>query len=155
MSGFRDGESEELELLVGQAADDYTDRVNRGESVEVEEYAGRYPEIADILRQMLPSLGLVAKLSPAANERRVLPGSGAELLESLGDYRILREIGRGGMGVVYEAEQSSLGRRVALKVLPYHRLMEPLYLRRFEREAQAAARLHHTNIVPVFGAGEH
>ncbi len=71
---------------------------------------------------------------------------------ALGDYRILREIGRGGMGVVYEAEQESLGRRVASRS-SRPALVDPKQVRRFEREAKAAARLHHTNIVPVFGVG--
>jgi serine/threonine-protein kinase len=74
--------------------------------------------------------------------------------ERLGDFRIIREVGRGGMGIVYEAEQESLGRHVALKVLPSQTLLNPRYLQRFLREARAAARLHHTNIVPVFGVGE-
>src|SRR5207248_254630 len=71
----------------------------------------------------------------------------------LGDFRIIREIARGGMGIVYEAEQISLGRRVALKVLPFAATLDPKQLQRFKNEAQAAAQLHHTNIVPVFGVG--
>jgi len=77
-----------------------------------------------------------------------------EIPRQLGEHRILREVGRGGMGVVYEAVQESLGRHVALKVLPFANLLEPTHLERFHREAQAAAQLHHTNIVPVFGVGE-
>src|SRR5260221_13576080 len=66
-----------------------------------------------------------------------------------------REMGGGGMGVVYEAEEVSLGRHVALKVLPQRVLRDAKTKRRFEREAKSAAKLHHTNIVPVFGVGEH
>jgi serine/threonine protein kinase len=60
-------------------------------------------------------------------------------LSNLGDFRIFREIGRGGMGVVYEAEQVSLGRRLALKVLPFAATLDPRQLQRFRNEAQAAA----------------
>src|SRR5262249_26704897 len=67
--------------------------------------------------------------------------------------RIVREVGRGGMGIVYEAEQLSLGRRVALKVLPFAATMDPRQLQRFQNEARAAAQLHHTNIVPVYAVG--
>src|SRR5262249_31066769 len=74
--------------------------------------------------------------------------------QQLGDFRVLREVGKGGMGIVYEAEQVSLGRHVALKVLPKSMLLDDRTKRRFEREAKAAAKLHHTNIVPVFGVGE-
>ena len=79
---------------------------------------------------------------------------GPARLERLGDFRIIREIGRGGMGVVFEAEQESLGRRVAVKVLPRQVLLDEKHLKRFEREARIAANLHHTNIVEVFGVGE-
>jgi serine/threonine protein kinase len=71
----------------------------------------------------------------------------------LGDFRLIREIGRGGMGVVYEAEQISLARRVALKILPFAGMLDPRQLQRFQNEARAAASLHHTNIVPVFSVG--
>src|SRR5207249_466398 len=74
-------------------------------------------------------------------------------LEPLGDFRIIREIGRGGMGVVYEAVQMSLGRRVALKVLPFAAALDSKQLQRFRNEAQAAAQLHHSNIVPVYAVG--
>ncbi len=74
--------------------------------------------------------------------------------ERLGEYRIVRELGRGGMGIVYEAVQESLGRHVAVKVI-HHVHLDPKRLQRFQREAQAVAQLHHTNIVPIFGVGEH
>jgi tetratricopeptide (TPR) repeat protein len=142
-----------VESLVGQVADEFTERLNRGEQPAVEEYALRYPEIADLLRQALPALqamvpsGEVTAPSAApANREQPLAGR-------LGDFCILREIGRGGMGIVYEAEQISLGRRVALKVLPFAAALDPKQLQRFKNEAQAAAQLHHTNIVPVFGVG--
>lgn len=154
MSDSSDARDDHIQSLVGRAADEYTDRLNRGESVEIDEYAERYPEIADVLRQVLPTIGCMCERGSGA-ARSVGPRlSVAGVPECLGDYRILREVGRGGMGVVYEAEQASLGRRVALKVLPLPRLLDRMYLARFEREAQAAARLHHTNIVPVFGVGE-
>jgi eukaryotic-like serine/threonine-protein kinase len=82
-------------------------------------------------------------------------GAGDPIPTQLDEYRILRVVGRGGMGVVFEAVQETLGRHVALKVLPFHRWVTPLHLERFRREARAAAKLHHTNIVPVFGVGEH
>src|SRR5262249_30702119 len=137
VSAMSDASNDEaLESLFGQIADEFTDRLNRGESPEVEEYVRRYPDIADVLREGLPVLQTMRKpasdyagdQAPSAT-RRALP-------ERLGDYRILREVGRGGMGAVYEAVQESLGRHVALKVLPFHSLMDALYLQRFHREAR-------------------
>jgi WD40 repeat protein/serine/threonine protein kinase/tetratricopeptide (TPR) repeat protein len=97
---------------------------------------------------------LLSSLSKAGGATGKGQSLGAPLPQQLGDYRIVREIGRGGMGVVYEAEQVSLGRRVALKILPRQALLDPESVARFRRESRAAARLHHTNIVQVFGIGE-
>jgi serine/threonine protein kinase len=82
-----------------------------------------------------------------------LPPSLAPETGRLGDFQLLREIGRGGMGIVYEARQISLDRRVALKVLPFAAALDPKHLQRFKNEAQAAAQLHHSNIVPVYAVG--
>jgi WD40 repeat protein/serine/threonine protein kinase len=142
-----------MESLVGQVADEFTERLHRGEAPDIEGYAQRYPEIAALLRQALPALQAVAALGSNPASGSMTSAAPDQLAGTLGDFRILREIGRGGMGVVYEAEQISLGRRVALKVLPFAATLDPKQLQRFKNEAQAAAHLHHTNIVPVFGVG--
>jgi WD40 repeat protein len=139
-------------------AEEFLERKRHGEKPTLREYLDRHPELADEIRELFPALLMMEDLgesSGAATGSQDGDGTAAVVtrLERLGDYRILREIGRGGMGVVYEAEQESLGRRVALKVLSAGALADPQQVRRFEREAKAAARLHHTNIVPVFGAG--
>jgi WD40 repeat protein/serine/threonine protein kinase len=144
---------------LGPIADEFVEAFRQGQRPSVEEFARRYPEHADDIRQMLPTLVLMEKAKAADTScgRRHKAGASAPAppLQQLGDYQILREVGRGGMGVVYEAQQLSLGRHVAIKVLPGHAPLDPRQLGRFEREAKAAARLHHTNIVPVFGVGEH
>jgi tetratricopeptide (TPR) repeat protein len=140
-----------LESLVAEVADEFLARQKRGERPSIDEYARRYPQFATVLGQVLSSLELV-QLGSAAGPAK--PGPRDELSPVLlGDYRIVREVGRGGMGIVYEARQLSLDRRVALKVLPFAAALDPRQLQRFKNEAQAAAQLHHTNIVPVFGVG--
>src|SRR5262245_33157133 len=147
---------------LGQIADEFVEALRQGQRPSVEEFARRYPEHADALRDMLPALALMEKAksaggAPGEGGKVAVPTAAATVppLRQLGDYLILREIGHGGMGVVYDAEQVSLGRHVALKVLSPQLLRDEHQRRRFEREAKAAARLHHTNIVPVFGTGEH
>src|SRR5271157_2693735 len=146
-------------ITVESLAEEFLERKRRGERPTVSEYVARYPQLADEIRDVFPVLGLVEDFKPGSDDATGT-FAGAKIpalekrLERLGDYRVLREVGRGGMGVVYEAEQESLGRRVALKVMAGHRLSDPSQLARFAREAKAAARLHHTNIVPVFGVGE-
>jgi formylglycine-generating enzyme required for sulfatase activity/serine/threonine protein kinase len=143
---------------LGQIADEFVEAFRQGRRPSVEEFARRYPEHADDIRQMLPALALMEQAKSAddsAGPRRPATAAVAVVpLQQMGDYQILREVGRGGMGVVYEAQQLSLGRHVAIKVLPSHALLDPRQLGRFQREARSAARLHHTNIVPVFGVGE-
>ena len=142
--------------LVDQVAEEFAERCRRGESPSVAEYAGRYPAYAGKIRELLPSVAMMESLKrqirasadPAAEQPEPVP-------DRLGEYRIVRELGRGGMGIVYEAHQESLGRHVALKVIPRHGLLDAKRRRRFQREAMAVAQLHHTNIVPIFAAGEH
>src|SRR5438094_646123 len=144
---------------VEQIAEAFLERYRQGKHPAISEYTQRYPELADEIRDLFPALVLMEEAGP--RESGPPGGCGGRVtadgqaLERLGDYRIVREVGRGGMGLVYEAEQEALGRHVALKVLSYGAYANPTYLERFTREARAAARLHHTNIVPVYDVGEH
>lgn len=148
-SGSRSG-------LVLELAEEFLDRYRRGERPALQEYVARHPDLADEIREVFPAMAMMEHIALADEtiEAASPPPIAVPPIVQLGDYRILREIGRGGMGVVYEAEQVSLGRHVALKVMPPQSLRDSKQRRRFEREARAAARLHHTNIVPVFGVGE-
>jgi len=141
---------------VEMLAADFMDRLRAGKHPSIEEYATAHPACAEEIRELFPTIAAMEKLK---SDKESLSGGRASLgpvkIERLGDLRIIREIGRGGMGIVYEAEQESLGRRVAVKVLPKQALLDDKHLRRFRREAKTAAKLHHTNIVPVLGVGEH
>ena len=153
-------QSEEDRHPVEVIAEEYSTRLRAGEKPTIEEYVLRYPEHAELLRTILPSIALMERVS---NDDSAQPKSSASHLvstiakgqpSSLGDYEIVREIGRGGMGVVYEAIQRSLNRHVALKVISGLISGNAKHNARFRREAEAAASLHHTNIVPIYGIGE-
>ena len=140
------------ESRVTEAVDEFIDAMQRGEEPAIDEFADRYADVADVLRRVLPAVGVIRQgASPSTPPKSTK--TAAVIGGCLGDYRIRREIGRGGMGVVYEAEQISLQRTVALKVLPFAAALDAKRLERFKNEAQAAARLHHSNIVPVHAVG--
>ncbi|WP_182867176.1 serine/threonine-protein kinase [Stieleria mannarensis] len=132
------------------------ERRRRGEQVTTDQYARAYPELADRIRMQFPVMLALEKFKENTLSSTADPYDiEIEVPQELGDYHIIREIGRGAMGVVYEAEQQSLQRRVAVKVFPRQTLQEARKLERFARESKMAARLHHNNIVPVFGVGHH
>src|SRR5262249_23584771 len=130
-----------------------------GEKPDRQAFLARYPEIASVLAECLAGLEFLHVAAPALSEPvagtlAVAPrGEQVPTGVPLGDFRLLRQVGRGGMGVVYEAEQMSLARRVALKVLPFAATMDAKHLQRFQNEARAAAGLHHEHIVPVYAVG--
>lgn len=146
--------NQKRDLLLSRVADEFVDRLQHGERPSVTEYVTQNPELADDLRDLLPAMVELEQLKETIDSVD-LPPSVTGSLAHWGDLILRREIGRGGMGIVYEAEQVSLGRLVAVKVLAHSAVFNPIQKRRFEREAHAAGRLHHTNIVPVFGVGEH
>jgi serine/threonine protein kinase len=140
---------------VVEALDEYVAALEAGEKPERQAFLARHADIAPALAECLEGMDALHRSSSGSPR----PGNGEvppvdwHPGASLGDFRIVREVGRGGMGVVYEAEQISLGRRIALKVLPFALTLDPRQLQRFRNEARAAAQLHHQNIVPVFYVG--
>jgi hypothetical protein len=126
---------------------EYADRLARDTDPGREELLARHPGLR-------PELERLFGMIEAAGPRPAGLDAGLDEGLRLGGYRLLRELGRGGMGVVYLAEQESLGRRVALKVLRPHLTLEPRHLDRFRREARAAARLRHPHVVAVHEVGE-
>ncbi len=153
IDGFDSAERHPLELL----ADEFSAALRDGSNPSIEEYADRVPSMRDQAVALLQSILMFEQVSQQEASRYRLDRTNHRFsqrkLELLGDFKILREIGRGGMGIIYEAEQLSLKRRVALKVLGPGVANSQKQLERFRRESEAVARLHHTNIVPVFGVG--
>jgi WD40 repeat protein len=148
-----------------QRVAELAEKLQAGEEIDLKALCRDSPEQFEQLEMLLPTLQSVVELEHSLAATNGNTGAGAAQGTSsieqpasshslLGDFRILREIGRGGMGVVYEAEQISLRRRVALKVLPFAAILDERQLARFKSEARAAAMLHHTNIVPVFSIGQ-
>ena len=135
-------------------ADEFSARWRAGETPSIDEYLLRLPEHREMIRSLFTTISLIERMSRREYSDRQRHHRPIADQKVLGDFQIIREIGRGGMGVVYEAIQCSLARRVALKVLSSGISNSPQQLQRFRREAESAARLHHTNIVPVFGIGE-
>jgi serine/threonine protein kinase/Flp pilus assembly protein TadD len=136
--------------------DDYLTALENGAPISPEELLTRYPDDAEKLRGYLSGLELFHQAATApekANGEREQSGA-AKSPRVIGDFRLVREIGRGGMGVVYEAWQMSLRRLVALKILPFAAAHDAKQLSRFRNEAQAAAQVQHPNIVPVYAVGE-
>jgi hypothetical protein len=145
-------------VLLGNLAEEFSERVRQGELPDLDAYARRHPALAERIRALFPTLMLLEGMA-AGRERTTTPlvihGTGVLVPGSVfGGYRIEREVGRGGMGIVYDAFHLALGRRVALKVLPLWGGQPSPHLERFLREARTAAGLHHTNIVPVFDVGQ-
>ena len=147
---------EQLAMLLA----DLTDQANDGQHVDINAVCEDHPEIADELRELwgavmiadaAGSSELHATLS--SGTARDTPGASFELPCRFGDYELLEELGRGGMGIVYRARQVSLNREVALKMILQGQLASPADRERFQAEAEAAARLDHPGIVPVYEVG--
>ncbi|MCA9217206.1 MAG: protein kinase, partial [Planctomycetales bacterium] len=148
----------ETDIAVAEAMEEYLAVLESQSSVDREAFLARHFEIAEQLRLAIGGLDFVNRLAsvpmPIPNEQPSDSNrSASSAIEELGDYCIIHEIGRGGMGVVYEAEQRSLGRRVALKVMPFAALLDAHHIDRFRNEARAAAMLRHPNIVNVHSVG--
>lgn len=138
-------------LTYGLLAQELEEAQKAGREPDIAPLIQAHPELADQIQELLPTLRSLHQLADSSS------GGDQQRSEShcgtLGDFRILGEIGRGGMGIVYKAEQISLRRMVALKVLPFVAVLDSKQLQRFKNEAQAAAALKHRHIVSVYAVG--
>ncbi|WP_165226878.1 WD40 repeat domain-containing serine/threonine protein kinase [Aquisphaera insulae] len=139
---------------LGEVIEAYLSLVENGEAPDPDEFADRHPDIRDDVRAALEGLELVHGLVGSGSTPGGGPGRNLESGRRIAGYRVVRELGRGGMGTVYEALHVGLDRPVALKVLGTHAAPDSSARRRFLNEAKTAAGLHHTHIVPVFDVGQ-
>ena len=149
-----DDSRDSFDLLV----EEFLTKHNRGEKPSIEQYIVKHPGEADRIRRIFPTLLMLEEAagveSPTSHKPSASIPPGCSVPNQLGGYRVIREIGRGGMGVVLEAEQLSLGRRVALKLIAVKQQTDTSKdVERFRRESATAARLQHANIVPVYDVG--
>src|SRR5262245_10542502 len=121
-------------------------RIEEEGDAALEVFCAEHAEHADAIRSRLKCLSKMGFLGPAATS--------AAFPERLGPFRLLERLGHGGMGIVYVAEQDSLNRRVALKLIHPEHLYFPGARERFRREVEAVARLQHPSIVPIYTVGE-
>jgi serine/threonine protein kinase len=147
---------ERLAILIG----DLTDRMQGGESIDINVVCEQHPDLAEELRDLW-GIMVVADAAGSHSIHETLSSNstegGAATLElpcRFGDYELLEELGRGGMGVVYRAHQTSLNRTVAIKMILRGQLASQADIDRFQVEAEAAARLNHPGIVPVYEVGQ-
>lgn len=140
---------------VEEKCEQYIELYRAGNAPTIDQFAAANPNLQSQILELLPTIvmmeGARSRNLGRRKDGRVMRGP--EQITHLGDYRIIREIGRGGMGIVYEAHQLSLNRLVAVKLLPKHVLNADQVVD-FRLEASTAAKLHHTNIVPIYGVGE-
>ncbi|MEM7454839.1 MAG: WD40 repeat domain-containing serine/threonine-protein kinase, partial [Planctomycetota bacterium] len=139
-------------ISIEEVADSFATRLENGEKPSIEEYKRKYPQLADRIEAIFPALVMLEEADDQGGARQLAVDD--SIPRELGDYQLIQEIGRGGMGIVFEALHSTMRRRVALKVLPRSSAEKSNYLSRFLTEARSAGQLHHTNIVPVFEVGE-
>lgn len=159
MSNFRpdtdphEWSGDQDELLI-EAIEEFSRAQERDSSLTIDQFANRYPDIRNELIGCLKPFKEFSQTELAPNEAQESTEGIANNLGSLGDFRLLAEIGRGAMGIVYRAEQISIGRLVAVKTLPLAAILDTEHIERFKNETRAAGNLHHDNIVPVLSVGE-
>lgn len=145
----------DLQERLGDFLEQYADSVERGEPISHVSWVQEFPQLQSYIERMMLDIDALCKIPSERKSHSGVAFAPSSVTQGsvLGDFEILQELGRGGMGVVYLAQQRSLQRRVALKMLPFAAILDSNQIARFHTEAQAAASLHHPNIVPVYSVG--